>query len=487
MAPITLDMVRRRAEHNEGMVSTLEEISLHQQEIERIEGLGHICRHLKILYMQNNLVSKLENLHRLKELEYANFAVNNIRKIENLQRCESLQKLDLTVNFIDKSSLLTVHTLEANHQLRDLYLMGNPCADFGGYRAFVIGTLPQLARLDGTDVTPTERILARQALPEIAARLTRELIAEGVDVEAASRVSDARDLAPDEDDVAEIMNTPEDERPWCPATRVAEQRESARLRDAQDAERRANQGKMFNPDGSRRKPRREGFPDLPEDVEKVRQCNEGGFEFRLDENPGGDAIVLDVRVGKFVDTSLVDADVHPRVCRVLCKGKLLQLTLPEEVRPDAAVAQRSRVTGSLVVTMPKLKPPPPRKDRTLFGDDRNGDGGGGGGGGGREGRGGREDYVVGWAASGTGSDTFERRRRTERGGGGSDEGTRRLVREMGAVSIRGIVRDAPAGADLGGHLLEAKERARPAKAPATAAPQTAVYGDEGDDDEPPPL
>ena len=62
-----------------------------------------------------------------------------------------------------------------------------------------------------------------------------------------------------------------------------------------------------------------------------------------------------------------------------------------------------------------------------------------------------------------------------------------LVSEMGAVSIRGIVRDAPAGADLGGHLLEAKERVRPAKAPATAAPQTAVYGDEGDDDEPPPL
>jgi hypothetical protein len=42
----------------EGMCSTLEEVSLHQQEIERIEGLGHICRHLKILYLQNNLVSR---------------------------------------------------------------------------------------------------------------------------------------------------------------------------------------------------------------------------------------------------------------------------------------------------------------------------------------------------------------------------------------------------------------------------------------------
>ena len=158
MAPITLDMLRRRAEHNEGLVSTLEEISLHQQEIERIENLGQLCRHLKILYMQNNLVSKLQNLHRLKELEYANFAVNNIRKIENLQRCESLAKLDLTVNFIDKSSLLTVHTLEANYKLEDLYLMGNPCADFSGYRVFVVGTLPQLRRLDGKEVTPSERI-----------------------------------------------------------------------------------------------------------------------------------------------------------------------------------------------------------------------------------------------------------------------------------------------------------------------------------------
>ena len=38
MAPITLDMIRRRAEHNDGMVACLEEVSLHQQEIERIEA-----------------------------------------------------------------------------------------------------------------------------------------------------------------------------------------------------------------------------------------------------------------------------------------------------------------------------------------------------------------------------------------------------------------------------------------------------------------
>ena len=303
MAPITLDMIRRRAEHNEGMVGNLEEIALHQQEIEKIEALGQICRHLKIIYMQNNLVSKLQNLHRLKELEYLNMALNNVTKIENLQRCESLQKLDLTMNFITKASLLTVHTLDACPKLDDLYLMGNPCADFGGYRAFVIGTLPQLRRLDGKDVTPSERILSKQELPGVTTRLLKELRADGVDIEEASKVSDARDLSPDEDDVAEVLAMPEDERPWTAATRVAEQREFAAQREKNEESKKENNKKLFNPDGTKKFERREGFPDLPDNIDDVRQCNEPGLEFRLDESDDGESVVLECNVGKYMDTS----------------------------------------------------------------------------------------------------------------------------------------------------------------------------------------
>jgi protein TilB len=43
----------------------------------------------------------MENLNKLKELEYLNLALNNISKIENIEGCESLKKLDMTVNFID--------------------------------------------------------------------------------------------------------------------------------------------------------------------------------------------------------------------------------------------------------------------------------------------------------------------------------------------------------------------------------------------------
>jgi Leucine-rich repeat (LRR) protein len=56
----------QRAEHNEGMVSTLEEVALHQNSIEKIELLGQVCPNLKILYLQNNLISKIQNLHKLK-------------------------------------------------------------------------------------------------------------------------------------------------------------------------------------------------------------------------------------------------------------------------------------------------------------------------------------------------------------------------------------------------------------------------------------
>ena len=36
------------------------------------------------------------------------------------------------------------------------------------------------------------------------------------------------------------------------------------------------------------------------------------------------------------------------------QGRLLQLVLPADVRPDSSMAQRSSTTGHLLVTMPKV-------------------------------------------------------------------------------------------------------------------------------------
>ena len=51
----------------------------------RIEHLDRWCRGLKILYLQNNLIPRIENVSRLKQLVYLNLALNNIETIENLE------------------------------------------------------------------------------------------------------------------------------------------------------------------------------------------------------------------------------------------------------------------------------------------------------------------------------------------------------------------------------------------------------------------
>lgn len=59
-----------------------------------------------------------------------------------LPGCESLEKLDLTVNFVGRLS--GVERLKHNPHLTELFLVGNPCARFQGYRDYVVATLPRL-------------------------------------------------------------------------------------------------------------------------------------------------------------------------------------------------------------------------------------------------------------------------------------------------------------------------------------------------------
>ena len=148
-------------------------------EAEEIEVVGDVCRKLRILYLQNNIIGKMENLQHLKDLEYLNMALNNITRIEGLGTCEFLNKLDMTVNFIDVDTFAeSMHHLKQHRHLAELYLMGNPCADWDGHRAYVAATLPQLKCLDGKDIKKTERILALQQLPRLEHHLHRLAVAK---------------------------------------------------------------------------------------------------------------------------------------------------------------------------------------------------------------------------------------------------------------------------------------------------------------------
>merc|ERR1712146_41203 len=67
-------------------------------------------------------------------------------------------------------------------------------------------------------------------------------------------------------------------------------------------------------------------------------------------------VYLDVSCGRYLDTSLIDVDSQPTWLSILIKQKRLQLLWPCEVICDAGDAKRSKLTGNLLLTLPKLNP-----------------------------------------------------------------------------------------------------------------------------------
>ncbi|XP_047515856.1 protein tilB [Pieris napi] len=341
MVRITVEMVRKKAEHHECLLAPLEEIALHQENIEKIEFIQDWCPKLKILLMQSNLIAKIENLNKLKHLNYLNLALNNIEVIENLERCESLQKLDLTLNFIGE--ILSVESLTGNYNLENLYLTGNPCTDYDNYRDFVIGTLPQLISLDGREIERSDRIKALQNLPVIRSdilfeqenyRYQRKAQKSRLDRDIKSKwENEYKDMEPDERNkkfwAEKCEHSPEVR---CEIERMRQ----LKLKSYEPApkEEKKRVYKYFAPDG------------------RPFNINQAKIDFRFDDSEP-DKYVLDLAVYKHLDTSLLEIDVQPNYVRITIRGKLFQLHLPEEVDISNSIAQRSKITGHMVVTMPK--------------------------------------------------------------------------------------------------------------------------------------
>lgn len=334
MPRLTEALIRKRAEHNDGVLSDLEEVALHQQEIERIESIEACCRHIKILLLQNNIIPKMEGLNKLKELEYLNLALNNIPKIEGIEGCESLKKLDLTVNFVGVESLEeSIYNLKANIRLEDLYLTGNPCEDWPGIRAYITAHLPQIKQLDGKLILPHDRIQARQQLPKLQS-----------DLECAVQASLAKKFA----DAGKPVNEG--------AYTIESRNEMYLELAAQKEEKEANERRRM---GTEPKPARV-VPGVYNARGEIRQCNEGKYDFEIDDTSDPTKILFELGVPKYLDTTALDVDVNPLYVRCVIKDKVTQLKLPSEVRPDASKVQRSRMTGSLRIEMPLVDPRPSR-------------------------------------------------------------------------------------------------------------------------------
>ncbi|XP_055548657.1 protein tilB isoform X2 [Wyeomyia smithii] len=341
MVRITEQLVRKRSEHNELVIGTLEELSLHQEDIERIEHIGRWCRELKILLLQSNLISKIENLHMLKRLEYLNLALNNIERIENLDGLESLQKLDLTLNFIGQ--LTSVESLRNNYNLKELFLTGNPCTDYPNYRNYVICALPQLQTLDGQDITRTERLKAGDfqktrsliLLSETAYQIERD----EQKIRVAQSIIDQESSVEHLDEEQRTTQFWQQKSEHCPETRnfMAKYSRRAKETPVSSLESLANKAR-----------KRILFAECG----RPYSVNEPKLTFMFHDEDH--QYQIDLHVFKYLDTSYIEVDVQPNYIRVTIKGKIFQLALKEEVQTDKSSCQRSATTGHLLIVLPKL-------------------------------------------------------------------------------------------------------------------------------------
>ena len=76
--------------------------------------------------------------------------------------------------------------------------------------------------------------------------------------------------------------------------------------------------------------------------------------------------LISTQVSRHLDSSLIDLDIHPAYVSVVIKSKVLRLKLPSEVNASLSSAKRSKVTGHLLIEMPKINENAP----TLFGKSK---------------------------------------------------------------------------------------------------------------------
>ncbi|SCN63344.1 leucine-rich repeat protein [Plasmodium chabaudi chabaudi] len=309
------DLIKKKSEHNEGLMEDLEEISLHQLQIKKIEFINIHCRNLKILLLQNNLIEKIENLNQLKKLEYLNLALNNITIIENLEKCESLKKIDLTLNFIDIYTIeKSINNLKKNENLKELYLMGNPCSSWKHFKHFVIFHLDHLEVLDGCDILVSDKIKSKQTIAIILKSLEEEKSKND----------------PNQNEQYDSINN---------RKKIYEEIEKEEIKnEAKDQETNKKEKEILS---------------VYTDDGHIRQCNEGHYKFMFDEYSSNKYTFLKVYLPKYLCNSLIEVDINVNYVRCLIKKKLFQIKLNDPILTDCSKICRKKYTGELSIKMKK--------------------------------------------------------------------------------------------------------------------------------------
>lgn len=329
MVRVTVDLLKRKSEHNDEGLANLEEIALHQLQIEKIEVIGKTSKKLKILLLQDNAISKIEGLNLCKDLEYLNLGLNNIQKIEGLNNCEFLKKLDLLLCFIEVEHLEeSINNLKDNERLSELQLLGNPCMDWENCKMYVLAHLTNLKTFNNKSITVAEKIQSKRQKEKLTIELKTFILNKPT----------KNNLATDLENMDSNLTN------HTPQTRTMMCREKSENTNSVLAT-----GKFKGKEEN--KTRNKLYLEDYYDNGKVRQCNQCQLEFKIFDTDTDVTIVL--FLPKYLSSEYITVDTKSDFVKVIVKGKIFRLAILEKIETDRAKCQRSLTTGELKLVLPK--------------------------------------------------------------------------------------------------------------------------------------
>ncbi|KAL4495132.1 hypothetical protein ABPG72_007239 [Tetrahymena utriculariae] len=110
---------------------------------------------IKNLNLWGSDIDDITILKQIPNAEVLSLSVNKINSLKDFQYCKNLQELYLRKNNI--SDLKELKYLSGLQNLKVLWLQDNPCAENLDYRKIVISYLPNLSKLDNSQITPQEK------------------------------------------------------------------------------------------------------------------------------------------------------------------------------------------------------------------------------------------------------------------------------------------------------------------------------------------
>ncbi|XP_056007323.1 SH3 domain-binding protein 5-like [Ostrea edulis] len=130
-------------------------LRLDRENISEIDGLELLGERVTNVYLQSNIIKRIENFECLKNLQFLTLSGNQIQSIENLKHLQRLFFLDLSFNLINDFDID-----EFPMSLIILNLKGNPCTSHPDHRGRIIQDLPKLKQLDDVEISSEEKLEA---------------------------------------------------------------------------------------------------------------------------------------------------------------------------------------------------------------------------------------------------------------------------------------------------------------------------------------